>query len=610
MKHIFKLTTLLLFMVALVFSCKKEELDIAALTDFPPGIASVTPGDGTKVNQADFNVVVKFISGSVSPLASASVKLLDAAGATLATSTETLSGTSDSIVIAGSTFNAATLPLGQYKIEISVTDTKGKTQVRTTAFEVFKLPSVGIIGSATPTGWNSDTDMLHVGDGNFEIVMTFVAGEAKFRADNDWAVNWGAASFPSGIGTQDGANIPVPAGTWKVTFNPGTGAYNFSTALTYASNVSGLYLLGSFNNFQGEDYGFNLVSNNTWVLDEILIKPGALFKFAEYPSFMGRNWGDDEPDGRADEFGKNISFANAAGEAFYKVTFNDKSLLYTFEFLRYPTIGIIGSATPGGWDTETQMTDKGNGNFEVTLDLVAGEAKFRANNSWDTNWGAGDFPSGIGTQNGPNIPVPAGRYKVTFNPGTGAYNFEVDAGFQNIGIIGSATPGGWDTETPLRNNGDGTFEIILGLKGGEAKFRANNSWDVNWGAIDFPLGIGTPGGANIPVPAGLYLIKFNSKTGEYSFQQTTVGIIGESTPGGWGADTDMAADAADYAVQKLTITLTGGGAKFRGNHDWKYNWGADAFPAGTGTQDGSNIPTTAGTYNVTFNVNTGEYKFE
>ena len=37
-------------------------------------------------------------------------------------------------------------------------------------------------------------------------------GGVKFRADTDWAVNWGAEDFPAGTGTQDGANILCAAG--------------------------------------------------------------------------------------------------------------------------------------------------------------------------------------------------------------------------------------------------------------------------------------------------------------------------------------------------------------------------------------------------------------
>lgn len=39
------------------------------------------------------------------------------------------------------------------------------------------------------------------------------------------------------------------------------------------------------------------------------------------------------------------------------------------------------------------------------------------------NWGASDFPSGIGVQNGANIPVKSGSYIVIFNDITGGYNF-------------------------------------------------------------------------------------------------------------------------------------------------------------------------------------------
>lgn len=57
------------------------------------------------------------------------------------------------------------------------------------------------------------------------------ATTAKFLTDDSWAVNWGAADFPIGIGAQNGANIPVSQGKWVVTFNDIDGAYVF-TSLT------------------------------------------------------------------------------------------------------------------------------------------------------------------------------------------------------------------------------------------------------------------------------------------------------------------------------------------------------------------------------------------
>jgi hypothetical protein len=611
MKKIFKPSLMLLGIVALLFSCKKDEIDTAALTDFPPGIFSVTPGDGAIVGSGqNFDVVVKFVSGSVSTLATTTVQITDEAGTEITSKTEALSGTADSIVVEGSAFNASSLPLGKYKLNISVTDTQGKTFTRTTNFEVGIKPNVGIIGSATPTGWDSDTDMPEVSPGVYELVITLAAGEVKFRADDAWAVNWGANTFPSGVGTQDGANIPVPAGTWKVRFEFPSGAYSFTPAVTYTSNAESLYLLGSFNNFQGSEYEFNLTANNTWVLNEVQLKPGDLFKFSEGPNFMGDNWGDNDGDGRAELFGNNISFSAPEGEAYYKITFNDLTRFYTIEFVRYPSIGIIGSATPTGWDSDTDMEFQGNGIFFIKMTLIDGAVKFRANDSWDANWGGSDFPAGTAVPGGSDIMVTAGTYDITFDRANLTYKFETAAGFQNVGIIGSATPGGWDTDTDMKPNGDGTFSMLIGLGDGEAKFRANDAWDVNWGAGDFPSGTGTQNGPNIPVTKGIYNVTFNSITGEYSFTPATIGLIGNATPGGWDSDTDMPEDAAAIGVVKLNVMLTQGEAKFRANDAWDINWGAADFPTGIGVANGPNIPVPAGNYTVTFNVNTGEYSFQ
>jgi starch-binding outer membrane protein SusE/F len=89
----------------------------------------------------------------------------------------------------------------------------------------------------------------------------------------------------------------------------------------------------------------------------------------------------------------------------------------------HTTIGIIGSATQGGWDASTAMN---NTNFDrhiwsITATLVNGEMKFRANNAWTVNWGANTPMSGKSVQDGPNIPVDAGSYKVWFNSLDGRY---------------------------------------------------------------------------------------------------------------------------------------------------------------------------------------------
>lgn len=93
----------------------------------------------------------------------------------------------------------------------------------------------------------------------------------------------------------------------------------------------------------------------------------------------------------------------------------------------YDKIGLIG--LNGDWDNDVVMTAVNTKNSEnhiwtCDIDVPANtKAKFRANGAWDTNWGKGSFPFGMGTQGGADIPVAKGSYKVFFNDITGDYNF-------------------------------------------------------------------------------------------------------------------------------------------------------------------------------------------
>lgn len=81
--------------------------------------------------------------------------------------------------------------------------------------------SWGIIGSATATSWNSDTDLTYdFCSGTYKIsnFRLDASGEFKFRANDDWTLNYGgpAASTPNTASAPmaaGGPNIAVPAGT-------------------------------------------------------------------------------------------------------------------------------------------------------------------------------------------------------------------------------------------------------------------------------------------------------------------------------------------------------------------------------------------------------------
>ena len=81
----------------------------------------------------------------------------------------------------------------------------------------------------------------------------------------------------------------------------------------------------------------------------------------------------------------------------------------TYSLTPITTIGIVGPAQEGGWDSDTDMTyNEETGAWEITIDLKADQMKFRANDGWDINWGG--TPDAL-TQDGDNLSIAeAGSY--------------------------------------------------------------------------------------------------------------------------------------------------------------------------------------------------------
>lgn len=121
---------------------------------------------------------------------------------------------------------------------------------------------------------------------------------------------------------------------------------------------------------------------------------------------------------------------SAAGYYDFEIDINAKTYSltpYTGSLASYSTIGIIGSSTADGWNSDQDMTAS-TFNPHVwrvnNIALTAGEAKFRADNDWGANWGGNTPFSGTATSGGPNIPVSeAANYDVFFNDLDGRYLF-------------------------------------------------------------------------------------------------------------------------------------------------------------------------------------------
>lgn len=281
------------------------------------------------------------------------------------------------------------------------------------------------------------------------------------------------------------------------------------------------------------------------------------------------------------------------------------------------TISIVGSGV-NGWppnnNPEIVLSTTDNVIYTIeNLVVSTGEVKFRENMSWTNNWGGSAFPTGTAVFNAGNIPTVAGTYDVTFNKNTLAYSFVGTSTFPSIGIIGTVLgENGFDGADVDMVTSDGENYILSAytFEAGEAKFRQDDAWTINWGnsANDFPNGIGVQGEFNITVPAGTYTVLFNRLTGAYSFNHVSIGFLGTVLgDGGFdGADVDLATtDGIVYSITNYPLLV--GEIKFRQDDSWTVNWGGSSL-TGTAQQNGNNIAlTSAGNYDINFNRSTLAY---
>lgn len=159
------------------------------------------------------------------------------------------------------------------------------------------------------------------------------------------------------------------------------------------------------------------------------------------------NWGTDDDAAAPETEAPSITLISSSGSGnimvyskrFYRFVF-DRSTLTLSNKLSFNSMGIIGDATPGGWDTDTEMNfDTQKQRFWVDVTLTAGEFKFRADNDWAINFGGAD---GRLSQNGDNIKATAGNYRVyaTLN-NSAEITYELNAGDYGTGGGEEPDPG-------------------------------------------------------------------------------------------------------------------------------------------------------------------------
>jgi hypothetical protein len=130
------------------------------------------------------------------------------------------SGTSGNIASPGNNFKVT--PPGYYQLQASLKNNTWKAT----------KTSWGLIGDAIPgTGWNSDLDLTYDATSKtLKITLDLNAAHIKFRANDDWAINFGDTGADGSL-EYNGADIVVPAaGNYTVTLDlhGGQGKYTYT----------------------------------------------------------------------------------------------------------------------------------------------------------------------------------------------------------------------------------------------------------------------------------------------------------------------------------------------------------------------------------------------
>jgi hypothetical protein len=268
------------------------------------------------------------------------------------------------------------------------------------------------------------------------LTTTFSRNEVIFPIafDGLFTQTWGGTTFiiNAGVGgDMDPAESGISGG-WGGTRTTKALVQKFYPDITESrSIIEGrstndyplLYVPGSYQGWDPANTETVLASvNSDGAYEGYLYFPeaGTKFKFTPQPNW-DFDWGDNEPDGILDVRGTDIEVADPGH---YKINVDTNTYIYTVEKTSW---GVIGDATAGGWDSDTDMEyDTESGLLTVAMELTEGNIKFRANDDWAINLGDNGF-DGILEYGGADIPIDAaGTYLISLKLGAPDYTYSLE----------------------------------------------------------------------------------------------------------------------------------------------------------------------------------------
>jgi len=150
------------------------------------------------------------------------------------------------------------------------------------------------------------------------------------------------------------------------------------------------------------------------------------FKFTDAPNWTNGVFGDTAKAGTSGIIGTPGNNFKVTPPGYYKLNASLKNNTWSSTKVSW---GLIGDAVPvTKWDSDVDMTyDANSKTLKITIDLVAGAIKFRANDAWDINYGDTGADGSL-ERDGANIAIgAAGNYTITLDlrGGNGKYTYTV-----------------------------------------------------------------------------------------------------------------------------------------------------------------------------------------
>tara|TARA_R110001592_G_scaffold46660_1_gene148464 strand:- start:1431 stop:3062 length:1632 start_codon:yes stop_codon:yes gene_type:complete len=334
-------------------------------------------------------------------------------------------GSSDLTKFGG--LNISGYPEGNYDITVDL-------NVNTFTIDEVIIPAnLFLVGSLTAWDATASLPFNLTSEGVFTIVVALADGDQfKFLPTNiDFTDDWGEDPSNPGSIIQDGEqNVSgYPAGTYQITVD-------FNTLTFTLVELVQSPRIAVPGNHQGWDppSAPQLEASSLSTTDyEGYVWLDGQHKFVGPDANGDFNWGNTD---WGDASGVDGSFTQILavdgegnigtpdGPGHYFIQADTGALTYSEIMYQW---GVIGDSTPGGWDSDTDMTyDAGTSTWRITLDLVAGQIKFRANDDW--GWNYGDTGADGSLENdGDNLVIDAaGNYTVVLDLSTPrAYTYSV-----------------------------------------------------------------------------------------------------------------------------------------------------------------------------------------